>query len=86
VHLLQLDEATAVTWRDQLLSGDKSHMPGMVRASFGCYNNTDDVDHLVEMLARIARGDYQGEYVLNPASGEYTPANFVEPLADHFQL
>lgn len=86
VHLLQLDEATAVTWRDQLLSGDKSHMPGMVRASFGCYNNTEDVDRLVAMLARIARGDYQGDYILNPASGEYTPANFVEPLADHFQL
>ncbi|MCB8982841.1 MAG: aminotransferase class V-fold PLP-dependent enzyme [Ardenticatenaceae bacterium] len=86
VHLLQLDEDTAATWRDQLLSGDKSHMPGMVRASFGCYNNTDDVDRLVEMLARVARGDYQGDYVLDPASGEYTPANFVESLADYFRL
>jgi cysteine desulfurase / selenocysteine lyase len=86
VHLLQLDEATAHTWRDQLLSGDKSHMPGMVRASFGCYNNQADVDRLVEMLRRIARGDYQGDYRLDPASGEYTPAGFVEPLADYFLL
>jgi len=86
VHLLQLDEATASTWRDQLLSGDKSHMPGMVRASFGCYNNTEDVDRLVDMLARIARNDYEGDYQLDPASGEYRPANFVEPLADYFQL
>ncbi|MBK8988022.1 MAG: aminotransferase class V-fold PLP-dependent enzyme [Chloroflexi bacterium] len=86
VHLLQLDDAAAATWRDQLLSGDKSHMPGMVRASFGCYNNTGDVDRLVEMLTRIARGDYRGDYTLDTASGEYAPANFVEPLADHFQL
>lgn len=86
VHLLQLDEATADTWRDQLLSGDKSHMPGMVRASFGCYNNQSDIDRLVEMLKRIARGDYQGDYHLDPATGEYTPAGFVEPLADYFLL
>ena len=86
VHLLQLDEATADTWRDQLLSGDKSHMPGMVRASFGCYNNQTDIDRLVEMLQRIARGDYQGDYRLDPATGEYSPAGFVEPLADYFLL
>ncbi len=86
VHLLQLDEHTAHTWRDQLLSGDKSNMPGMVRASFGCYNNTDDVDRLVEMLRRIAVGDYRGDYKLNRASGEFLPANYVEPLTKHFLL
>jgi hypothetical protein len=86
VHLLQLDEHTAGTWRGQLLGGDKSNMPGMVRASFGCYNNTDDVDRLVEMLQRIARDDYQGNYYLNRASGEYTPIDYVEPLAEHFLL
>ncbi|HSN77713.1 MAG TPA: aminotransferase class V-fold PLP-dependent enzyme [Anaerolineae bacterium] len=86
VHLLHLDEHTAGVWRDQLLGGDKSNMPGMVRASFGCYNNTDDVDRLVEMLQRIARGDYQGDYRLNRASGEYLPAGYVEPLADYFLL
>ncbi|MCK5572982.1 MAG: aminotransferase class V-fold PLP-dependent enzyme, partial [Bacteroidetes bacterium] len=34
----------------EVLAGDKSRLPGMVRASFGCYNNKDDVDALVEML------------------------------------
>ncbi|UCC54683.1 MAG: aminotransferase class V-fold PLP-dependent enzyme, partial [Anaerolineaceae bacterium] len=38
VHLLQLDEREAATWQAQLLGGDKSNMPGMVRMSFGCYN------------------------------------------------
>jgi hypothetical protein len=69
-----------------MLAGDKSHMPGMVRASFGCYNNTDDVDRLIEMLHRIARRDYQGDYVLDRASGEYRPRGFQEPLGDYFLL
>jgi cysteine desulfurase/selenocysteine lyase len=86
VHLLNLDEHTAHTWRNQLLEGDKSDMPGMVRASFGCYSNHDDIDRLVEMLQRIARGDYQGDYQLDRATGEYLPADYVEPLADHFLL
>jgi cysteine desulfurase/selenocysteine lyase len=86
VHLLQLDEDTAATWRDQLLSGDKSEMPGMVRASFGCYNNKEDVDHLVAMLYRIAAGEYEGEYVLDRASGEYTPIGYEDAFADYFLL
>ena len=86
VHLLQLDPVTASTWRDQLLNGDKSNMPGMVRMSFGCYNDTGDVDRLVDMLERIVRGDYEGEYRLDRASGEYLPVSFSEPLADYFQL
>ncbi|MCZ7674517.1 MAG: aminotransferase class V-fold PLP-dependent enzyme [Chloroflexi bacterium] len=86
VHLLNLNEETAVTWRDQLLSGDKSEMPGMVRASFGCYNNRADIDHLVAMLKRIAAGDYQGDYVVNCATGEYTPVGHIDPLADYFSL
>jgi cysteine desulfurase/selenocysteine lyase len=86
VHLLQLDEERAQSWRNQMLRGDKSNMPGMVRASFGCYNNTRDVDRLVEMLERIARGDYQGDYELIRSTGEYVPAGYSEPLAEHFLL
>ncbi len=86
VHLLHLDEDESHRWRDQMLAGDKSEMPGMVRASFGCYSNTDDVDRLVEMLKAIARGDYHGDYALDRATGEYRPRNFHEPLEDYFLL
>jgi selenocysteine lyase/cysteine desulfurase len=86
VHLLQMNEDEAGAWRDQMLAGDKSNMPGMVRMSFGCYNNTDDVDRLVEMVERVARGDFQGDYQLERSSGEYTPANYSDPLAEHFLL
>ncbi len=86
IHLLQLPNDRTSRWREQMLAGDKSEMPGMVRASFGCYSNTDDVDRLVEMLHRIARGDYHGDYVLDRASGEYTPRGFHEPLEEYFLL
>lgn len=86
VHLLNLDAETAVTWRDRLLSGDKSEMPGMVRASFGCYNNQADIDHLVHMLTRIAAGDYQGRYEVDRATGEYTPQHYTDQLTDYFLL
>jgi len=86
VHLLGLTGEESRTWRTRLLGGDKSHMPGMVRLSFGCYNNTADVDRLVAMLERIGRGAYRGDYRLEASSGEYLPANYQEPLAEYFLL
>jgi len=81
-----LSEQESSTWRQQMLSGDKSNMPGMVRASFGCYNTSEDVDRLVAMLERISRGEYQGDYELIPSTGEHIPRGFKEPLADYFLL
>jgi selenocysteine lyase/cysteine desulfurase len=46
--------------------------PGMVRMSFGAYNTTEDVDALVEALARICRGDYRGRYERGD-DGSYLP-------------
>ena len=86
VHLLGLGADESAAWREQLLGGDKSNMPGMVRASFGCYNSTDDIDRLAVMLERIARGDYQGDYRVEPSTGEYLPVGYEEPLADYFLL
>lgn len=86
VHLLDLPEEQAAGWRQQMLNGDRTNMPGMVRASFGCYNNREDVDRLLEMVKRVARGDYAGDYRVNRATGEYTPAGYKEPLAEYFVL
>ena len=86
VHLLNLDDEAASTWRTQLLDGDRSNMPGMVRMSFGCYNDRTDVDRLLAMLERIARGDYAGDYRLDRQTGEYRPAGYAEPVASYFAL
>ncbi|MEO8166721.1 MAG: aminotransferase class V-fold PLP-dependent enzyme [bacterium] len=51
--------------------------PGMVRASFGCYSNEADVDALVEMVEKISRKEYRGEYVQDPDSGAFSAKGFV---------
>ncbi len=86
VRLLDLDGDESAEWREQIILGDKSNMPGMVRASLGCYNNTEDIDRLIDMLDRISEGDYHGNYKLIPSTGEYIPENFVEPLESHFLI
>jgi selenocysteine lyase/cysteine desulfurase len=86
VHLLQLPEAEMSSWREQAIGGDKTSLPGMVRASFGCYNNVDDIDRLADMLDRIRLGDYEGSYEIDTASGDYVPQGYADPLADFFLL
>jgi selenocysteine lyase/cysteine desulfurase len=86
VHLLRLPDEETNLWQKQILEGDKSNMPGMVRASFGCYNNEEDVDRFVEALKRIANGDIQGDYLLDRATGEYTPREYQESFNAYLEL
>ena len=86
VHLLQLPEEEAEVWQKQILQGDKSNMPGMVRASFGCYNNEEDIDRFIEMLARVAKGEIQGDYYLDRATGEFTPKGYEESYEHLIEL
>jgi selenocysteine lyase/cysteine desulfurase len=86
VHLLQLPADIRDAWKARVLAGDKSDMPGLVRASFGCYNTTADVDRLIEMLEIIAAGSYSGTYELHAASGEFLPTGYQDPLQDYFTL
>ncbi|UCF40001.1 MAG: aminotransferase class V-fold PLP-dependent enzyme [Gemmatimonadota bacterium] len=86
VHLLQLPQEALERWKTRVLRGDRRGMPGMVRASFGCYSDTGDADRLVEMVDRVARGAYQGQYDEHPASGEFLPRGYREPLARFFTL
>lgn len=85
VHLLGLSAQETATWREQMARGDKSDMPGLVRASFGCYNTTDDIDRLAEMLERVARNDYRGTYCQLP-SGDYVPDEYQDDFSAHFIL
>jgi selenocysteine lyase/cysteine desulfurase len=84
--LLRDAETETAQWRSDPPAGETSGKPGMVRASFGAYNSFDDVDALVEMLRRITRNDYQGQYYLDPESGEYAPAGYHDSMTDYFSL
>jgi cysteine desulfurase / selenocysteine lyase len=84
VRLLGIGAQDQSRWKERALGGDRTEMPGMVRMSLGCYNDEGDVDRLVTMLQRIARGDYRGDYRVEIASGEYVPYGYVEPIAEYF--
>lgn len=86
LHLLGVDEPQAASYQQEIRNGVKAHLPGLVRASFGCYNNEAEVDWFAEMLERIVRGDYRGRYIQDPASGAYWPEDFAPRLEAYFHL
>jgi len=70
----------------EMVSGNKTNLPGLVRASLGCYNNEDDIDIFVDMLQRVVRGDYRGEYVMNPKTGTFSAKGYKPDLGKCFSI
>ena len=85
VELLHLDESEIASWREQFLRGDKSGMPGMVRMSFGCYSDREDVDRLLEAIDIIRRRDFIGEYSQVPATGEFFPEGYADDFTGYWK-
>lgn len=77
-HLLGMGPAAVEAWARRAHAGDKRGAPGMVRISFGCYNDLADVDRTVDALQRIAAGDVAGSYSADER-GEYKPTGYREP-------
>lgn len=69
---------------DELESLAQLHR-GMVRASFGIYNNTQDVDRLIDALTQIRRDAqrYTQHYVAQP-DGQYVHKTFRFDPANYF--
>jgi selenocysteine lyase/cysteine desulfurase len=63
---------------------DNPTLPGMVRASFGCYNNEADIDRFMEMLTKIVRKEYMGKYSLHPLTGMYVAEGYDVSAGSHF--
>lgn len=73
LHLMDVRDEAANKVRADIISGNRSDMPGMVRVSFGLYNTFEDIDRLVEALQHIRTGNYRGKYRQVKATGEYIP-------------
>lgn len=84
--LIGMDEPAAAEMERRIVAGDRSAMPGMVRASMGLASSEDDVDRLVEALTAIAAGHYQKDYVLDKGTGEWSPAGATADFAGYFRL
>lgn len=86
LHLLGLRGSEVDQVRNEMLAHDRSHMPGLVRVSFGLYNTVQEVDTLVDALQLITRGEYHGHYVQDRASGDYVPDGWSPDFAQCFRL
>jgi cysteine desulfurase / selenocysteine lyase len=86
LHLLGLTHAESRLVRQRMLDGDRSDMPGLIRASFGLYNTIDEVERFIQALTRISRGEYTGTYTQDRASGEYIPQGWQPDFSRYFAL
>lgn len=86
LHLLGLTEDQAHAVRAAMLSGDRTDMPGMIRASFGLYNKSEEIDQFILALKKIVRGEYHGRYRQDKASGEFKPEGWNPDFENYFSL
>lgn len=84
LRLLGLDQAQTAFERGSILEGDRSHMPGLVRASIGLYNTADEVDRFLEAIRSIASRRGSQGYRQDRASGEYHPTDWSPDFREYF--
>jgi selenocysteine lyase/cysteine desulfurase len=73
-RLLGLSREEVAAYREDILRGDRSRMPGAVRASAGLSTTPADVERLLEAVGRIASGDDPPiEYLQEPRTGDFAP-------------
>ena len=83
LHLMGVSDEDAGRVREDMLHKDRRQVPGLVRISFGLYNEANEIDALLDALERIIKGEYQGQYHQDKASGEYWPEGWEINLSDY---
>lgn len=84
--LLSLTCDQEKSMEERILARDRSQLPGAIRVSFGLYNTKAEVDELIEMIKKIASGDYHPFYVVDRESGSYIPKGFKFDFKQAFEL
>ncbi len=80
MRLLGLGQAEVEAFRNEVRRGDRSRMPGAVRASFGINATQGDVDRLVSAVAELASGSPAPvAYLQDPRTGDYWPEGGAGP-------
>jgi selenocysteine lyase/cysteine desulfurase len=74
MRLLGLSEREVAEFRDEVRRGDRTRMPGAVRASAGLNTTEAEIGRLLTAVERIAEGGPPPvAYVQNPRTGDFTP-------------
>jgi selenocysteine lyase/cysteine desulfurase len=80
MRLLGFSEAEVAEYRNEVRRGDRSRMPGAVRASAGINTTEEDVSRLVQAVARIAGGEPTPvDYVQDRRTGDFIPSPEFAP-------
>lgn len=87
-QLLNLSSKDISRVQKELIFGDTSNIPGLVRASFGMYNTIDEVDIFISVLKHILdkRCQILNEYVFDKSTKEYLPRNLTNSFSKDFVL
>ncbi len=78
-RLLALGDEEVARSREHIRHGDRSSMPGAIRASGGLNTRVEDVDALLDAVARLARGLAPPVAYLRDATGDYFPDLSASP-------
>ena len=82
LRLLHLTDEQVDEYRQAVRHGDRTRMPGAVRASAGLSTTTDDIDRLVDAVAAIAADKTpQFPYDQDLNTGDYWPRTTDDPWA-----
>ncbi len=75
-HLLNVSKEQEAAFEAAIREGDRTDVPGAVRASIGLHNRKSEVDHLLAMLKMIAEEKWRGNYVQDLVTGEFLPKGY----------
>ena len=80
IRLLGLSYEEVASYREEMLRGDRSRMPGAVRASAGMGTSDEQIDRLLAAVARIAGGEPAPiDYSQDPRTGDFSPDSDAVP-------
>jgi hypothetical protein len=80
MRLLGLTAAEVTAYRDEVRRGDRSRLPGAVRASAGINTTEADIARLLAAVARVAVGEPSSvAYLQDPRTGDFSPDPAVAP-------
>ena len=86
LQLLRVSPEQARPTREAIRHGDRRNLPGLVRVSFGCYNNKEEINRLLEMLSIIASRRYRGKYTQDVATGDFIAEGYTPDILKYFTL
>ncbi|MEQ1788516.1 MAG: aminotransferase class V-fold PLP-dependent enzyme, partial [Acidimicrobiales bacterium] len=78
LRLLGLSSAEVRSYKEAVLAGDRTEIPGAVRASAGISTSLADVDRLIAAVAAIVATAPPVPYEQDPRTGDFWPVTEVE--------